>query len=85
MSKGAIVAIARSGNRWKAAVYSTGEGSADLVAEVVGTERLVRLVARESPGLLAKTGGRELLVDFLRANGCRISSYATALLSAVLS
>lgn len=73
MSKGAIVAISKVGERWKAEIYARNADASELVAEVFGCLELVRLVADRSPGIL-KTGGKESLVDFLRANGFRVSA-----------
>jgi hypothetical protein len=74
LPQGAVVIVSRVGTRWKARVFRRDPGGAELVAEVLGRWALVQLVAKESPAILAKTNGREQLLDFLRANGCRVSA-----------
>jgi hypothetical protein len=71
---GALVVVSRTGDRWRADVYSRGAGTRGrLVAEVVGSESCVLRVAREAPALLQQPDGEELLVEFLSANRCRVT------------
>lgn len=71
---GCFVVISRTGERWQADVYSRAAGNKGrLLAEVVGSESCVMRVARAAPELLEQPDGESLLVDFLGANGCRVT------------